>query len=310
MRAIRDLSYRAAPHIVRRKSNKTNTIGLLMVGLSGKHLRSDGYFMPLMDGILSGVAFQKYALTTFTFETWTDVHASLRSNVDGKCDGMLFINPPTVNDIVPALHERGLPLVLVYGNSTIPGINRMLADNVATGRDAVRHLISYGHRRIAYLPGNYDRAGALERLQGYKEALEEAGIPFDPELAPEGTYAGPSGYVRTKALFSKPEVSWPTAIFACNDILAKWSIRALRELGLDVPGDVSIVGVDDIDEAEYFHPPITTVTQYLAQTGFNSVQLLHRLIENEPDVPVEVIIPGTLIARESVAPVKPRQTLQ
>jgi len=306
MRAIRDLGYRSAPHIMRRRSVKTNTVGLLMIGRNGKYLRQEGYFMPIMDGILSAVALHKYALTTFIFESWTDVHASLRSNVDGKCDGMLFMGPPTENEIVPALHERGVPVVLIYGISTIPGVNRIVADNVAAGRDAVRHLISQGHRRIAYLPGDMIFEPCVSRLQGYKEALAEANIPYDPELTPEGEFHGPSAYFRTKDLFSKPKATWPTAIFACNDSMAVWTIKALHEIGLSVPGDVSVIGVDDIDQAEASHPRLTTISQHLSQTGFDSMELLYRLINKEQDVPVEVVVPNTLIVRDSVGPVKLR----
>ena len=306
MQAVRELGYRSAPRMMRRRSVKTGTIGLLMIGRSGKYLRTDGYHMPIMDGVLSAASLYKYAVTTFNFFSWLDVHAGLRSHVDGKCDGMLFIGPPTENEVVPALYERGVPLVLIYGISTIPEVNRMVADDVAVGRNATRYLISLGHRRIAFLPGDLIYDPCVSRLHGYKEALEAEKIPFDPELAPEGVFHGPSAYGRTKILFNKPERSWPTAIFACNDVMAIWTIKALQELGLDVPGDVSVIGVDDVDQAEYCRPPLTTIGQHLAKTGFESVELLRRLIQGEPDVPHEVVIETTLIERGSAAPARPR----
>jgi DNA-binding LacI/PurR family transcriptional regulator len=301
MRAIRELDYRSAPQFMRRRSVKTNTVGLIMIGRNGRDVRQTGYYMPIMDGILSAIALHRYALTSFIFESWLDVYGSLRSNVDGKCDGMLFIGPPTANEIVPALHERGVPVVLIYGVSTISGVNRIVVDNVAVGKSAVNHLISFGHRRIAYLPGDLTFEPCSSRLQGYKEALAEAKIPFDPELAPNGLFHGPSGYERTKALFNKMERSWPTAIFACNDDMAIWTIKALEELGLNVPGDVSVIGVDNIDTAETCHPPLTTISQHLRETGYKSMQLLHSIIQKEPDVPFEVVVPTTLIVRNSVA---------
>ena len=177
-----------------------------------------------------------------------------------------------------------------YPNSVIP-------DEMYGSRLAVSHLIRLGHRRIGHIAGSKEYFSAEERLQGYRQELAAAGIPYDPTLVEPGGFDVEPGYAAAQKLLDLPEP--PTAIFAANDLIALGTIYAAQDKGLRVPEDLAIVGYDDKEIASLSRPKLTTVTLPCFEMGQASAEHLLALIRNEETPNEEIKIKGKLIIRES-----------
>lgn len=164
---------------------------------------------------------------------------------------------------------------------------------------AIEHLVALGHRRIGFLEGMTGVACSLERLRGYREGLLNAGILFDSALVQCAEFRQPDGFRATTALLELPEP--PTAIFAANDVSAFGAIEAIKERGLRVPHDISVLGFDDIPMSSQIHPALTTVRQPLHQMGASAVQLLASMIAGVQPVAGRIHLPTELILRASTA---------
>jgi len=199
-----------------------------------------------------------------------------------------------------AFDER-LPLVLVDYEGHEAPFPRVEAANYDGTRRAVRHLIELGHTRIGYITGNANYGCAHARLAAYRDTTRSAGADCDPELVVEGDFTEYSGYAGAKRLLSLGEP--PTAIVCANDLSAFGCLKALREAGLRVPQDVSVVGFDDVPGAERSEPPLTTVKQPLRDMGRSAFELLLRYLDGKatPE-PVVLTMPTELIVRASTAP--------
>jgi DNA-binding LacI/PurR family transcriptional regulator len=173
-------------------------------------------------------------------------------------------------------------------------------DNRAGARKAVEFLIGLGHRRIAYIsnaPLAY--TSAAERLEGYRDALEGAGIPYDADLVIEGAFDPASGHAAMETLMRR--ATGCQAVFVASDVVALGAIGALRSAGLRIPRDVSVVGFDDIPLAAHFDPPLTTVRLPAYDLGHAAGQALVDRVAGRP-VPSRTLLPTELIVRSSTAP--------
>jgi len=182
-------------------------------------------------------------------------------------------------------------------NASVPVVT---VDQMAGAAAATRHLLSLGHRTIWHLAGPVDWNEAEERIEGWRSALEEANAPI-PELL-RGDWTPRSGYELGQNLLHIPKM---TAVFVANDQMALGLLRRLHEVGREVPRDLSVVGFDDIPEAAYFTPPLTTVRQDFAELGRRCLHILLGRIEGEPGPPRVVVAPELIVrASTSVAPAK------
>jgi DNA-binding LacI/PurR family transcriptional regulator len=170
-------------------------------------------------------------------------------------------------------------------------------DQVAGAATATRHLLELGHRTVWHVAGPSDWLEARQRIDGWTAALEEAGADPPPLLS--GDWSARSGYELGKRLATVRDV---TAIFAANDQMALGILRALYEAGREVPRDLSIVGFDDIPEAQFFTPPLTTVHQDFNEVGRQSLMLLLDEIGAPTRSSSRVVVPPGLKVRESTAP--------
>jgi LacI family transcriptional regulator len=303
--AIQKLGYE--PNAVARglRRKRMETFGIV---LPHPHtdLITSPYFAPVMNGILH-VAMQKQQNTTiFTGATWSDAERSLPIYCDGRCDGLILLSPPMDSGIVPALAAKSVPFVLLSDVSDDPNVSSVDVDNTAAAREMVRHLLAQGHRRIAVLCGGAQARSANQRLRGYRLALEDHGIEFDPSLVFPGHYTAASGYENGLAAARRTEQCRPTALFCCNDEIALGAYRALEESGLRIPEEMSVVGFDDIASAASYRPPLTTVRQPLMQLGDRAARLLLARIEGEIPGGQKETLPTEVIVRESVAPPQKR----
>ncbi len=179
----------------------------------------------------------------------------------------------------------------------------VLVANEAGAHSATRHLLRMGHRQLAVITGPLHLSNAVERLKGFKRALAEAKVPIEPEYIQEARFNRQSGYQAAARLLRM--LPRPTAIFACNDLMAMGVLLAARELDLHCPDQLSIVGFDDLDFAEFTAPALTSVHQPGYQLGTTAARLLLKRIEGSKQSPQKIVLPSELKIRHSVACLSP-----
>ncbi len=190
-----------------------------------------------------------------------------------------------------------VPVVVLDRSVDLPGAAVVQVDHRGGATLAVRHLLELGHRDIAHVAGPGDLAVSRERLEGYREALSEAGLPYRPELVVEADFTEEGGYEAVQGLCATGHVS---AIFAANDLSAIGIMAALRERGLTVPDEVSVVGFDDIHLCAYTVPALTTIRQPAYAMGRRAAELLIDAVEGGD--PRGVTFEAELVVRGSTAP--------
>jgi len=214
-------------------------------------------------------------------------------------EGLLMapVGDRSMANLMPLL-QRKFPFVLI--DRSVEGIDCDLvqADSVAGARRLVRHLISIGHRRIAAVVEPDNVSTARERLQGYKEALEAGGIPFDPELVAETSPDRSGGYSATHQILSLDPL--PTSIFAINNMTALGAMQAMQERGLSVPQDMALVCFDDVEHLAVLSPILTVMNQPAESFGTVAAQLLlDRIAGKAGDRRRHIVLQPHLVVRES-----------
>ncbi len=285
---------------------RMNTVGLVLY-YEQPSVTSDPYLGPCLDGVLAVHKRDHQNTVLFTKSSWEEALAHLPSYCNGYCDGLLLMLPRTDSAIVGELAARDLPFVLVGDSRDDPDGLLCCADvdNVAAAEAAVGHLIALGHRRIAAFCGDTVFCSSGQRLDGYRRALEAAGIPFDPSLVRPGTYFPRPGAVEAdvRALWDeRPESERPTAVFGFNDAIALAAADALRARGLRIPADVSLIGFDDVPAAAAADPPLTTVRQPIRAIGERAAELLLARVNGEAEPGRRALLPGEIIFRATTAP--------
>jgi DNA-binding LacI/PurR family transcriptional regulator len=201
------------------------------------------------------------------------------------------------------LKTRGIPLVVVDPTGEplhdTPSIG---ATNWNGGLTATRHLLGLGHRRIGVIGGPAWILCSRARLDGYRAAMDEAGVPVDPGLISHGEFHVEEGIDRGRALLAHADR--PTAIFAGNDLQALGVYQAAREARLHIPDDLSVVGFDDLPVAQWVGPPLTTIRQPLVEMAVTAAEMVLAMSRGEPLAQPRVELATELIIRESTAPPK------
>ncbi|HEX7084671.1 MAG TPA: LacI family DNA-binding transcriptional regulator [Gaiellaceae bacterium] len=219
----------------------------------------------------------------------------------GTTDGALLLLPAESTEELRALQRQGFPFVVVDPREHVPdGVPVVSAAHAAGAKEATEHLLSLGHRRIGAITGEVGWAATEERLLGFRAALSQYDLLPDASLIVPTDWQIPSGYEAAVKLLGRPDR--PTAIFAFNDNVAVGVFQAARLHGLRVPDDLSIVGFDDLEEAQIVDPQLTTVRQPLAELGRMGASLLMRLIDRQRLDALRVELATKLIVRGSTAP--------
>lgn len=216
-------------------------------------------------------------------------------------DGVIFVTSELTPPVYSELHRLGIPVVVVdpAGGATmdVPTIG---ATNWAGGLTATEHLVSLGHRRIGFIAGPKRLLCSRARLDGYRAALEAVGVSVDDNLIRQGDFLHESGFTGAGALLDLPEP--PTAIFASSDTMALGAYEAARLRGVRIPGDLSIVGFDDLPESRWSSPPLTTIRQPLSEMGMLAARTALRLARGERIETPRVELATDLVVRDSTAP--------
>jgi LacI family transcriptional regulator len=219
----------------------------------------------------------------------------------GTTDGSLVLLPSESNTELLSLQEQGYPFVVIDPmvplDESIPVIS---AAHWQGARLATEHLIRLGHRRIGIITGPDGWVASIDRLAGYQSAMASAGLPIVSELIYRSDWQIEGGQAAAQHLLDLPDP--PTAIFACNDNMAIGVMEAVRARGLQIPSDLSVVGVDDVEAGAYLTPRLTTVRQPLAEMGRVAAGVLLRLVESQPVEVTQINLTNRLIVRDSTAP--------
>lgn len=214
---------------------------------------------------------------------------------DQSVDGMVVIAPQRQAVEALASVPGDVPVVAVEGGQA-PDLPIVCVDQAEGATAVTRHLLSLGHRTVWHVAGPLDWLEAEARLEAWRTTLEDAGAPVPEPLC--GDWSPRSGYEAGRQLAGRDDV---TAVFVANDQMALGLLRAFREAGIDVPGQVSVAGFDDVPEAEFFPPPLTTVRQDFAEVGRRSISVLLDEIGSGHTEPPRVVVPTTLVVRASTA---------
>lgn len=296
--AINDLDY--LPSAVARRLSRGKTMAVAVIA----PFFTRRSYVERLQGIENVLSTAGYDLILYNVETVARRDECLRSLPRGeRLDGLLILSLPPDDDEVARLLSQDVPTVLIDAyHAALPTVQ---IDDVAGARTATQYLIELGHRRIGYIgefldqnPLRFQPVG--DRFTGYCTALAGAGIPYRPEYHCQGKYGWRDARRMAYELFELPEP--PTAIFAYSDTMAFGVLEAAQQRGLAVPGDLSVIGFDDVEIAQYFR--LTTVRQPLYESGARGAELLLEGLDSDEAAaaPQHVILPTELVARSTTAP--------
>ncbi len=298
--AARDLGYR--PHFIARslRRQRSSAIGVLLPEIS------EGYAAGVLAGIDDELLRRQYVYFVAGHRsepTLFDRHVEFLA--ERSVEGLILVNTPTDRTF-------SLPVVAVAGHREMEGVTNVTLNHRVAARRALEHLAQLGHRRIAFFKGHAHSADTGSRWRGIEAAADELELAIDPRLVvqlsggPAGQNFSPEEGYREGHAFGRRLLDAGarfTALFAFNDVSAIGAMRAFAEAGLRVPGDVSVVGFDDIVSAAFQNPRLTTVRQPLHEMGQKAAAaLLERLGERETPSAHAVTIEPTLVVRDSTAP--------
>ncbi|WP_432929415.1 LacI family DNA-binding transcriptional regulator [Microbispora sp. CA-135349] len=289
--AIERLGYETSLVATSLRRSRTNVLGLVTHSFQS-------YTAEVLKGVMEALTQSGFDLIIYAnsdvygtySEGWEQRHLTRLSGT--LTDGCIVVTP--WGEV-----RSSTPVVVIdpVRDSTAPSVT---ADNLGGATRVVEHLLGLGHRRIGFIAGRSSLAAAWSREEGYRTALAQAGVPVDPTLIGRGDFNPESAIPLARALLERPDR--PTAIFAASDGMALKVLEVARELGLGVPGDLSVVGFDNIPESALAEPGLTTVDQSMYRLGYEAARMLKSLVTGEWEGPRQILLPTRLLARGSTAP--------
>ena len=300
--AAEKLNYRPNYFARSLRQSRSMSVGVLAPDLS------EGYFTRVMSGVVEELNAAHYFYFTACHDWKREmIEKYPRMLVERAVDGFLLLNTPVDQIDVP------VPVVAISAHSTAPNVTNIVLDHHKAVEQALLHLHQLGHRRIAFMRGPRAIPDSEFRWEAIQQVAQEIGLKLDANLVVRIDTAGWS--MKTGHHPMAPEIGHKpmqellkrtrdfTAVFCFNDIAAIGAIRALKDVGLSVPGDVSVVGFDDIQSAAYSTPSLTTVRQPLTEMGKRGAQvLLERIANREKEFAAEIVVEPELVVRESTGP--------
>src|SRR5215207_2345616 len=294
---VQDLGYASSLAARGMRSHRINLIGLIL------HDVASSYSQEIMRGVNQVIARIDQDLIVYTSggldsENVAQHERYYVSLLNGTItDGAIMVTPTATQFATHA------PLVIIDPNNETPDYTAIIATNQEGAVAAMNYLTDFGHRRIGHIAGEMKLVSANQRLQGYKDGLAAAGLPLDEDLIETGDYTTETAVICARRLLSLPDR--PTAIFAANDMSAMGVYQVAGELGLQIPGDLSVVGFDNLRESASLKPPLTTIDQSIEQMGTIATEMLVKLVkgellsENTANEDKLCIVPTRLVIRES-----------
>ena len=299
LEAMQVLGYQ--PNLVARglRRGETHTIGLIASDIA------DPFFAEMARCIEDAGFEQGYSVILCNSDRRRDkelFYAKLLA--EKQVDGVLFGTVGTSTESIRFLQRAKIPVVVIDRAVSDVQVDMVLVDNIQGGALATQHLIELGHRRIGHITGNTEVAPFAERLEGYRQALGKAGLPWDDDLVVPGSARLDGGGQAAHDLLALPDP--PTAIFGCIDLLTLGVIREAASLKIDIPNQLSVIGFDDIALASMLTPPLTTVAQPKQEMGRLATEMLLERIRDPGRMARRQVLDVALKVRGSTAPVPNR----
>jgi len=285
--------YRASAAARSLVMGRSNTIGVVVTNIAD----------PFVAGVMSGIEHtaEKHGYSVFLANSNAEPEREMRvvrSFEERRVDGIIVTASRVGALYVPVMERMNVPVVLLNNQHPSEFAHSVLINNVEASLEMTRHLIGLGHRRIAYIGDQYGHQSDTERLSGYRRALEEAGIEFDPGRVVHGDGKPEGGRHAMAQLMTLHKL--PTAVFCYNDMSALGAMWQIRSRGLRIPEDISVTGFDDLYISQYLDPPLTTVRQPMQQMGRMAMETLLHIFEGA-DHTHNLRVEGQLIVRGSTA---------
>jgi LacI family transcriptional regulator len=298
LQAIDDLKYRPNKTAQNLARSKTRSIGLFTYELES--MRGNLFLNDLVSGILSVISKRQYNLIVYGEGRDADGNVSISLNHGEPIDGAIIINPRAACTYLNPLIERQMSFVLIGRPDGIAEpVNYVDVDNVAIAYHATMELLEHNHSRILFLNGPTDYTISIDRLEGYRMALEAHHVAFREDLVKNSEFSIQSGFQRTSEAYANG--SDVTGIIANSDTLAIGSVNALIEKGLRIPRDVSLVCAGESAFTTYFSPKITGIDLHPVEVAARAAQQILALFDRKLIKPSHSIVPFTMNRRESVA---------
>ncbi len=292
LRAAQDLGY--VPNINARlmKARVTGNIGLFLPYIDGP------FYSALIQAVYHACARAGYAMFAHVAEGY-DSRRTAATMLSCNIDAAVVLNDHLQDAEITQINERGLPIVFLDRRVRLRGTSSIVLDNEKGVTQEVEYLKHTGHERVAYLMGfaNYD---GMTRARAFRQAMEKFSLPVDENLIMQGAFKAEMAYNCVHSLFSR-SVDLPDAILCANDDMAIGSLRALADLGLNVPRDVSVLGFDDIGPAAAAFPALTTVQYSMPMYANMALDELMRLMRDDAPEGQILTLDTRLVVRDSVA---------
>ena len=292
--SIRALRYKPPPFEKNQKAAIAHNLGMIVPDLTEHPLRRHGYVHLLLDGVLELAAFRSWSVTIFADKMWDDVGNAVRRKYDGRCDGLIVVAPQPAHDIVPSLHRRGEPVVQIGSTAWLNGISSVDIDNFEVGRLVGQHFLDLGHKRLGFISQVSDQLSAIERFEGFRSVGCESMLRFAQDREE------PMESVARRIVECGAER--PTALMGWHDGSVLPLIPALEKLGLMVPSDISVAGVDNSWDAKDVGIELTTVDNPLHEIGVLAAEMvIDRVLD--PTLASEIVkLAPRLIAKATTGP--------
>ena len=300
LRVARELDYTpsaAARTLVMRRSQ---VIGVLLETGEGHPDLQHPFFQEVLVGLKRGLGAAGYDLLLFATENPGNGFSELsfvRRAQHHRVDGVVVMGVDARSSELQKLARSRIPCVAVDLDLVGRRTGHVISDNLGGARLAVRHLHERGHERIAIVTGMLSTRPGVDRLLGYRAELEALGLPYRDDYVQEGDFYFESGRAGMAALLELDEPA--TAVFAAGDLMAAGCIRAAEERGVRIPGDVALVGFDDIQLAAMVQPSLTTIRQDKIGLGTAAAEALLRMIEHADAAPPVITLPVEIVVRNS-----------
>jgi LacI family transcriptional regulator len=295
--AVDELGYWPSAAAQSLKSGRTNTIGVIVPDITNP------YFAAVVKGMESVSRHHRYRILLGNSDESSEREEELLADMVRQVDGLVLAPATEQDQAILQIRDAGVPVVFVDRDlSDGARFDAVLVENHEGGRRAAEHLLALGHTRIAAISGGQDSTPGRCRRDGFMDALAAAGIEVAPGHDLIGEFREERGYQLTLSLLSSPEP--PTAIFTANNLMTLGALKALHDMRVDIPGEVSLIGFDDLDTGPLLRPPLTVIDRPMEEQGALAMRLLLRRFDEAyaGDTPRRVILETKLIERASTGP--------
>lgn len=294
--AIEELGY--IPNALARslRFKRTRTIALILTDITNP------YFTTLARGVEDAASEQGFSVIFCNTDESAEEEAEyINVLLQKQIDGLLLVPAQCSSELLGPLQGHALPFVILDRRITDIQVDTVRCDSEQGAYELTRHLIELGHRQLAILSGPETVTSATDRVDGFQRAIKEAGLDVEAAHVRYGRFTVDDGFRMTQEVMAAAPP--PTGLFAGNNFIAIGALRALRQAGLRIPEDVSLVAFDDIPISIASEPFLTVAEQPAYELGWQATRLLlDRLSEKDADTPTEIILPTRLIIRESSGP--------